>query len=234
VIRRYGPFLAIAALIAIIVVTGVWRHVELDELQRSHAQLRAFVRGNPAEGLVAYFGVYVVIAAGCLPGISLVSIAGGYLFGALAGGAVGLAGSVTGSMIVYAAVRSAFAEAVTRRSGPRLRAMEAALRRDAFGYLLSLKLMPVAPFPLANIAAGLAGVRPTALLFASLLGSAPLCFIYAGIGASLSRALDSGSPADHRLLQRPDMIWPLAGLTLLSVAALAWRLRRRSLPEPRP
>jgi uncharacterized membrane protein YdjX (TVP38/TMEM64 family) len=94
--------------------------------------------------------------------------------------------------------------------------------------------MPVAPFPLANIAAGLAGVRPTALLFASLLGSAPLCFIYAGIGASLSRALDSGSPLDHRLLQRPDMIWPLAGLTLLSVAALAWRLRRRSLPEPRP
>jgi len=234
VIRRYGPFLAIAALIAIIVVTGVWRHVELDELQRSHAQLRAFARGNPAEGLVAYFGVYVVIAAGCLPGISLVSIAGGYLFGAVAGGAVGLAGSVTGSMIVYAAVRSAFAEAVTRRSGPRLRAMEAALRRDAFGYLLSLKLMPVAPFPLANIAAGLAGVRPTALLFASLLGSAPLCFIYAGIGASLSRALDSGSPLDHRLLQRPDMIWPLAGLTLLSVAALAWRLRRRSLPEPRP
>ena len=138
-------------------------------------------------------------------------------------------------MIVYAAVRSAFAEAVTRRSGPRLRAMEAALRRDAFGYLLSLKLMPVAPFPLANIAAGLAGVRPTALLFASLLGSAPLCFIFAGLGASLSRALDSGAPLGHRLLQqRPDVIWPLAGLTLLSAVGLAWRLRRRSLPEPRP
>ena len=88
-IRRYGPFLAIAALIAIIAVTGTWRHVELDELQRRHAQLRAFVRGNPAEALAAYFGVYVIMAAACLPGIGLASIAGGYLFGAVTGGAVG-------------------------------------------------------------------------------------------------------------------------------------------------
>jgi uncharacterized membrane protein YdjX (TVP38/TMEM64 family) len=137
-------------------------------------------------------------------------------------------------MVVYAAVRSAFADAVARRSGPRLKAVEAGLRRNAFGYMVSLKLLPFAPFPLANIAAGVAGVRPTAFFFASLIGGAPLCFIYAGLGASLSRALDSGARLDHRLLQRPDVVWPIAGLTLLSAVALAWRLRQRSLPEPRP
>jgi uncharacterized membrane protein YdjX (TVP38/TMEM64 family) len=234
VIRRYGPFLAVVALIALVAVTGVWRRVDLAELQRHHAQFRAFVRAHPGESLAAYFGVYAAIATACVPGTGFLSLAGGYLFGPIVGGAVGLAGSVTGSVIVCLAVRGAFAEAVARRSGPRLRAIEAGLRREAFGYLLSLKMLPFAPFPLANIAAGLAGVRPTAFFFASLLGGAPLSFIYAGLGASLSRVLDSGAPIDPRLLQRPDVILPLAGLTLLSVAALAWRLRRRSLPQPRP
>jgi uncharacterized membrane protein YdjX (TVP38/TMEM64 family) len=234
VIRRYGPFLAIVALIAIVTATGVWRRVDLAELQRHHAELRALVRNHPLESVAAYFGVYAAVATACVPGTGFLSLAGGYLFGPIAGGAVGLAGSTTGSVIVCIAVRGAFAEALSRRSGPRLKAIEAGLRENALGYLLSLKLLPFAPFPLANIAAGLAGVRPTALLFASLIGSAPLSFIYAALGASLSRALDSGAPVDPRLLQRPDVIWSLAGLTLLSAGALAWRLRQRSLPQPRP
>jgi uncharacterized membrane protein YdjX (TVP38/TMEM64 family) len=234
VIRRYGPFLVIAALFAVIALTGAWRHIDLNELQRRHTQLRALVRVHPVEALATYFGVYVVMASACVPGPGFLAIAGGYLFGVAAGGAIGLAASVAASMIIFRAVHSAFAEAVARRSGPRLTAVEAELRGDAFGYLVSLKLLPFAPFPLANIAAGLAGVQPTALFFASLIGSAPLSFIYAGLGAGLSRAFDSGAPLDPRLLQRPDVIWPLAGLTLLSATALAWRLRRRSLPEPRP
>jgi uncharacterized membrane protein YdjX (TVP38/TMEM64 family) len=233
VIRRYGPALVIVVLIALVLATGVWRRIDLHELERHHAQLRAFVRANPALGLASYFGVYTLIASACVPGPGLLAIAGGYLFGLPAGGAVGLAASTASSMIIYAAVRGAFAEVVARRSGPRLRVLEAELRSDAFGYLLSLKLLPIAPFPLANIAAGLAGVRPTALFLASLIGGAPLSFIFAALGASLSRAIDAGAPIDPGLLQRPGVIWPLACLTLLSVVAFAWRLRRRSLLEPR-
>lgn len=235
-IRRYGPLLLVAAVVAAMVASGAWRLVSLETLQRHHAELRALVQTRWAESLAVFFLVCLTVAVACLPGPGLLCLAGGYLFGAPAGGATGLAAAVVGSMIVYAAARNAFAAAIARRSGPRLRALEAALRSDAFGYLLALKLMPFAPFPLANIAAGLAGVRPAALFWASALGGAPLAFIYAGLGASLSRALESGVPLDRRLLERPDVLWPVGGLVALSLAAFAWRLLRRSasLPAPPP
>ena len=163
------------------------------------------------------------------------STASGYLFGALAGGLLSLAACTTGSAIVYLACRSAFAEMIERRSGPRMRSLRKALERNAFSYLLTLKLMPMTPYFLPNVAAGLAGVRLSAVIWASVIGTAPVCFILAGLGAGLSRAIDSGASPGHHLFDRPGVIGPLVGLTLLSVASVAWRVLRRdrSLPAPR-
>ncbi|MGH7022827.1 MAG: TVP38/TMEM64 family protein [Caulobacteraceae bacterium] len=233
-LRRFGLVILIAGLIAAFLATGAWRLISFHQLRLHHAELEAFVHQYGALSVVLFFCVFVLVVTACIPGPGLMCTVSGYLFGWIAGGFIALAACATGSVVVFLACRSAFAEAVVRRSGPRVRRLEHELRSNAFSYLLALKLMPILPFFVPNIAAGLAGVRLRAVILASLIGSAPVCFILASLGAGLGHMLDNGQRPHLRLFERPDVFLPLIALTLLSVASIAWRLirRRRSLPTP--
>lgn len=231
--RRFGLLLVIALLIAAVTASGAWRWLSLAALQAHHAQLKLFVAANPGLSVVVFLAAFVVVVTSCLPGTSLMTTASGYLFGPVFGGLLSLAACVVGSSLVFLACRSAFADVVARHGGPRVRSLELALDRNAFSYLLTLKLMPVAPYFLPNVAAGLAGVRLLTVIGATALGSAPVCFILASLGAGLGRVLGRGAPPDLRLFERPDVMLPLLGLSLLSVLSIAWRVlkgRRPSLP----
>jgi uncharacterized membrane protein YdjX (TVP38/TMEM64 family) len=158
------------------------------------------------------------------------TIAGGFLFGPWIGGAASLAACLAGSVIVFLACRTAFGDWAATRAGPAVARVEAGFSKNAFFYLLALRLMPVAPMFLVNIAAGLARVRLSTLLAATLIGTAPSSFIYAGLGSGLGEAFQRHVRLDASLLARPRIILPLAGLALMSVAPALWRLwstRRR-------
>jgi hypothetical protein len=73
-------------------------------------------------------------------------------------------------------------------------------------------------------------VRLGAVVASTALGSAPVCFVLATLGAGLGRLLDGAGPLRLRLLERPEVILPLAGLSVLAVISVAWRVlaRRRS------
>jgi uncharacterized membrane protein YdjX (TVP38/TMEM64 family) len=228
-LRRFGLILILAALLSGAVASGAWRWLSLSALQAHHAQLRHLVAASPLISAAAFVAAFVLVVAACLPGPGLMMTVGGYLFGPVVGGALSLVACIAGSTLAFLACRSAFADLIARAGGPRVRELEQALDRNAFSYLLSLKLLPIAPMFVGNVAAGMAGVRLSALIAATALGSAPVCFILAGLGAGLSGLLDHGGVLNPRLFARPDVIGPLLALSLLSLASVAWRaLRRRS------
>jgi uncharacterized membrane protein YdjX (TVP38/TMEM64 family) len=233
-IRRFGLIALIGLLMVAILASGAWRLLTFHQLQAHHAEWQAMVGRNPLAVAGVYYLAFVAVVVACIPGPGLMMTAGGYLFGTFIGGLLSLAACMTGSVVVYLACRSAFADMLARRAGPRLQEVEQALKRNAFSYLLSLKLMPAAPYFLANLAAGLAGVPLSAVVWASAIGTAPVCFIFASLGAGLSRGIARGEAPGRHLMERPDVFLPLIGLTVLSIAAFAWRLiwRGRSLPAP--
>ncbi len=217
----------VAALIVGTVSTGAWRWVSPDALQAHHAVLRRLVSDHPGLAAGGFFVAFVTVITACIPGPGLMMVASGYLFGLVVGGALSLAACIAGSVVVFLACRSAFADTIARHAGSKVRDLEQTLKRDAFSYLTTLKLFPLLPFVAPNVAAGLAGVRLSAVVAATALGSAPGCFILAGLGSGLGRALDRGGPISARLFTGPEVIFPLVGLSLLAVASLAWRISRR-------
>lgn len=225
--RRYGLLLVVVLLLVVAVSTGAWHWLSLDSLQAHHAQLKRLVSKSPALSAGEFFGVFVLVVTACIPGPGMMAAIGGYLFGPLFGGFLSLAACVTGSAVVSLACRSAFADTIARRSGPKIRELERSLAQNAFSYLTTLKLVPMVPMFVSNVAAGLAGVRIWALVAATALGSAPICFILASLGAGLGRVLDSGGPLSHHLFERPEVILPVLGLSLLAVVSVAWRVLRR-------
>src|SRR3569832_2201015 len=115
ILKRYGPMALIAALFVAAIASGTWRHLSLNELQSHHAALAAYVRAHPLISLGAYFALYCLVVIACTPGPSVMSLAGGYLFGALIGGGAALAACVAGSTVVFLACRTAFGDWAAKR-----------------------------------------------------------------------------------------------------------------------
>jgi len=223
---RWLPLAGIAALFVALLASGVLRRLSVASLAEHREALLHLVGRHPFESFAAYIGVYVLMIVACAPGLSVLSLAGGFLFGPWLGGAATLAALNIGAVIVFLACRTAFGDWAANRAGATVARIEAGFARDAFSYLLALRLMPVAPFFMVNIAAGLARVRLSTFVLATLIGSAPSAFIFASLGAGLGRMFRRHARLDASLIANPSVALPLAALAVLSLAPPAWRLWR--------
>jgi uncharacterized membrane protein YdjX (TVP38/TMEM64 family) len=223
---RLAPIAVIAALFVGLVASGQLRRLSLDGLAQNRAALTAIVAAHPIGSLALYLGTYLLIIAACVPGPAVMSVAGGVLFGTWLGGAAALAAMTAGGVVVFLACRTAFGDWAAHRAGAAIARIEAGFSRDAFAYLLALRLMPAAPFFMVNLAAGLARVRLATFVLATAIGSAPSAFVLAGLGAGLDGVIRRHERLDASLLARPDIAIPLGALAVLALAPPAWRLWR--------
>jgi uncharacterized membrane protein YdjX (TVP38/TMEM64 family) len=224
---RYGGLIALVALVAVLVASGWWRHLSPADLRAHYAEITDMVRHQPTLALGLFTLISAAAIASCLPGSALLVVLGGALFGTLAGGFAALIGSVAGSTLVFLACRSAASGWVTPESAGRVGRLMASFSRHAFSTLLVLRLTPIAPLSLVNIAAGLARLRLAPFVAAGLIGSAPSNLIFAGLGAGLRGALQRGRALDPALLADPRLVWPLAALAALAGGTALVNARRR-------
>jgi uncharacterized membrane protein YdjX (TVP38/TMEM64 family) len=223
---RLIPIALIVALFVALIASGALRELSLASLAAHRAALLEFVRAHPYASLAAYLGVYILVIVACAPGPAVLTMAGGFLFGPLLGGAMALASMVIGAVIVFLACRTAFGDWTAHRAGRTVARIEAGFSRDAFAYLLALRLMPIAPFFAVNLAAGLARIRLSTFVLATLVGAAPSAFIFATLGHGLGGMLRRHAHLGANLLLQPQIAGPLTALAALSLAAPAWRLWR--------
>lgn len=226
-VMRFGGIVALVAFVGALVASGWWRHLSAADLRAHYGEITDFVRHDPVVALGIFVLVTAAVTAACLPATGVLVVLGGALFGTLLGGGGALVGIVIGSTCVFLACRSASAGWVPPDAKGRIGRLMASVSRHTFSTLLVLRLTPIAPLSLVNIAAGLARVRLAPFVTASLIGSAPSIFIYAGLGAGLRGALKRGLVLDPALMTSPKLIWPLVALAVLAGATAVINLRRR-------
>lgn len=213
----------------VFVLSGGKSHLTFNAL----AENRDFLRSLVAEGGVVAIAGYVLTYAGLtslsVPSAMLMTLTGGFLFGAWLGAIYALIGSTVGATAVFLAARAGL-HGLARRAGPRAERLEAGFREDAFNYLLCLRLVPIVPFWLVNLIAGIAGMRLDSYVAATFLGMIPGAFVYASLGNGVGALIASGRHPDHYMIFRPNLLLPIVGLavlTLLPVVFKRWRARRR-------
>ncbi len=135
--RRYLAACLIALLFATALFSGVWRELSLHDLEVHHAALKAHATAHVAMSLAIYAGVFALLVIACLPGTSILLLAGGYLFGTLLGGGVGLAAATLGSAVLFFAGRTAAGDWLSHRGGPAVRNLQQALSENGFTWLLA-------------------------------------------------------------------------------------------------
>ena len=227
-LRRLLPLAVLAAGFAAFFALGLHRTLTLDELAARRADLAAFVDGQGALAALAYVAVYALVVAFSVPGGTVLTLAGGFLFGIAWGAAYAVAGATLGAVAVFLAARSALGGALRRKARPWIGRLEDGFRDHAFNYMLFLRLVPLFPFWLVNLVPAFLGVPVRVYVLATLVGIVPGALVYASVGNGLGAVLDAGETPDLGLVFCPEVMLPLLGLAalaLLPVAVKAWRRR---------
>jgi len=178
------------------------------------------------------FGLIFALTTGLtLPTATLLCIAAGYLFGTLIGGIVSMIGALGGALITFVGIRFIAGERVRKflLSG-RTRRLVHLLERDAFFYLLALRVVPVAPFFAINAAGAMIRISTRRFLLATALGLVPIVLVYVSVGTGLETLFEAGRVSGPEVLLRPRVLVPLLALLLVLVLGILARsvvLRRR-------
>jgi len=244
-LRRLAPVAVVVLVMAVVFAMGWHRFLSLETLVRHRAAIDGFVTARYGLAIAAFVAIYIAAVALSIPGASILTITGGVLFGWLIGGCAALFAATIGATIVFMIARGACGEAILRRAGPLACKLAQGFRDDAFNYLLFLRLVPVFPFWLVNLAPAVVGVRLTTFVLATALGIIPGTFAYALVGGGLDSVIAAQERAYHaciaagRAACRLDfsmsaLITPqvLAAFAALGVVALIpvvvrkWRARR--------
>lgn len=221
--RRLLPLLLLAVLAVAAIAGG--RGIGWDSLARHQDMLTGWVAAHPAGSAALFLVAYVLTAALSLPHAALLTVAGGLLFGTVLGWALTVTGATLGASILLLIIRSAFAETMRRYRHRIPEQVQSRLARDGFSYLLALRLVPLFPFWVVNLAAAVAGIRLAVFVPATLLGIAPASFVLSSIGAGVGTILAEGRTPDLSVLFSPRILLPLLGLAVLSL--LPALVRRR-------
>ncbi|MDX5592400.1 TVP38/TMEM64 family protein [Pseudovibrio sp. SPO723] len=242
-LKRWAPILVLVVVMPVGLSFGWHEHLSLSEIIRNQQVLQGWVASNPVLVGLAFLLIYVGAVAVSFPGASFITIAGGFMFGWLAGGLIAVVGAATGATILFLAARTSVGAALKERAGPFVDKMASGFRENAFSYLLFLRLTPVFPFWLVNIAPALFNVSLPVYLGATLIGIIPGTFAYAFVGAGLGsvieaqEALNPGCGAagtcevELSALVTPELIWALVALGAVALIAPVvgiMRKRRRS------
>jgi uncharacterized membrane protein YdjX (TVP38/TMEM64 family) len=224
-IARLWPLLVLAGLFAAAWASGATRLLSFEALGAHRAALDAWVAARPVLAAGAFVAAYVAVVALSLPGGAVMTLAGGLLFGAWGGTALAVVGATIGACLLFLAARGALAPLVAGRAAGLLDRVRPGLERDGFFYLLTLRLIPVVPFWLANLAPALVGMRFGAYAGATALGIIPGTAVFAGIGAGVGDILAAGGRPDLSVILSPPILLPLLGLAALSLLGAWWRKR---------
>lgn len=219
----------LAAAIAAAFAFGVPRQLSWAALALHQAVLQADARAHPWLAALAYIGVYAAVVALSVPGGGVLTVAGGLMFGPWRGAALAVVGASLGAILLFLLARTLLAAPLQRRLGRFAERLREGLARDGFNYLLALRLVPVVPFWLVNLAPALLGMKLLPYAAATVLGIIPATVVFAGIGAGLSDVLASGHTPNPAILLTPRLLLPLLGLALLALLPALWRHRRAFL-----
>ena len=207
---------------------GGQRYLTLESIKANRDAMLRFTDAHFVAALALGFAVYAGAVAFSLPGALVLSLATGFVFGRWVGTALVVAAATTGATILFLAARYIFADAARRRLGALGERINAGFTENAYSYLLFLRLVPVFPFFLVNLAPAFTSVPVRTYALATFVGIIPGTFVFVNLGQTLGR-IDSLSG-----LVSAETLGAFALLGLFALVPVAIRKFRARKPAGAP
>jgi len=225
--QRAVPLLVLVAGLAAFFVLDLGRYLSFSALGEHRVALLEWVGANSLLAPAIYILAYIVVVAFSLPGGAVMTISGGFLFGAVTGGICAVTGTTLGATALFLIAKTSLGDYLLAKAGPAIRKMQAGFEENALSYMFVLRLIPLFPFFLVNLAPAFLGVPLRVYLIATFFGIMPGSFVYALVGAGLGSVFDRGETFTLAGVMTPQMIAALAGLGLLALVPVVYKKLKR-------
>lgn len=159
----------------------------LERFKAEYARLIGYRDAHPLLITLAYAGIYIAVTGLSLPGATVLTLAGGALFGLVWGTLIVSFASSIGATLAFLAARFLFRDTVKSRFGDRLAAIDAGLAKDGPYYLFTLRLVPLFPFFVINLLMGLTAIKTLTFYWVSQLGMLAGTVVYVNAGTQLAK-----------------------------------------------
>jgi uncharacterized membrane protein YdjX (TVP38/TMEM64 family) len=229
-IRRLWPLALLALAAGSFFALHLDMYLTFEALRENRAELGQFVAEHAVLASLLYVAIYAAVVAASLPGGAVLTVTGGFLFGAIAGTLHVVLAATLGATLLFLIARTAFGDALRAKAGPFLKKMEAGFQENAFNYLLVLRLIPLFPFFIVNLVPAFLGVPLRTYVLGTLIGIVPGSFVYASVGAGLGSVFDRNEDFSPASVLTPEIVVALVGLAVLAIVPVLFRkLKGRSV-----
>ena len=188
----------------------------LETVSETREALVGWRDRNLMTASLAFVAIYIVAVAFSVPGAIWLTLAGGFVFGTALAAALTVISATTGATLIFLAARSSLGAVLHERAGPWLNRVDDEVARGAISFLLVMRLIPVIPFFIANLAPAFVNVRLGNFIWTTLVGIAPATVVISSVGAGLGEVLDRGGEPDIGVIFAPHILPPLLGLAALA------------------
>lgn len=226
---RQLPFAVILA-VAVLGVVFLRDRLSFDMLAANREALLAFRDAHMGLSVLAFIAAYVMIVAFSLPGATIATLTGGFLFGLFPGVVFNITGATIGAVLIFLAARMGWGE----RLAARIDAGHGAVHRlkhgideNQWSVLFLMRLVPAVPFFVANVLPALLAVSLWRFFVTTALGIIPGALVYTSVGAGLGEVFARGARPDLGVIFDPAILFPLLGLSALAALPMVARLLRR-------
>ena len=211
---------ALAALVACYFVFDLGAYFTLDYFKARQADVAQYYTAHPARTVALFAAIYVAVTALSLPGAALMTLVAGAIFGLLWGTVIVSFASSLGATLAMLVARYLFRDAVQKKFGAQLQALNDGIRKDGAFYLFTLRLVPVFPFFLINLAMGLTPIRTVTFYWVSQLGMLAGTLVYVNAGTQIAQIESLGGLLSPGLIGAFVLlgVFPLIARKLADVA----------------
>lgn len=217
-IMRKLPILLICA-VALVGAFTLRDYLNFKTLSDNREALLAFRDANYVLTALGFMVIYALIAGFSLPGATIMTLTGGFLFATFPGALFNIVGATSGAIAIFLAARWGLGEKLAARmdaSDGLVKKIKEGIDENQWSMLFLIRLVPAVPFFVANLVPALVGVPLLRYAVSTFLGIIPGAVVYTSVGAGLGDVFDRGDTPDLGIIFEPAILLPILGLCALA------------------
>ncbi len=229
------PLLKRLPLIGIVVVALVGAvtlrdYLSFQALAENREALLALRDAHYVLAVAGFLGAYVVIVAFSLPGATIATLTGGFLFGLFPGALFNVTGATIGATVLFLAARWGLGERLAAKmegSDGAIKAIKDGIDENQWSVLFIIRLVPAVPFFIANLIPAFVGVPLYRFVLTTFLGIIPGSIVYTSVGAGLGEVFARGESPNLGIIFEPQILLPILGLCALAALPMGIKYFRK-------
>jgi len=229
VVLRRLPLIVILV-VALIGAFTLRDYLSFETLRENREELIRFRDTNYLMTVLAFMATYIVIVAFSLPGATIATLTGGFLFSTFPGAVFNVISATVGATLIFLAAKWGLGERLAARmeaSEGKVKRFKEGIDENQWSVLFLIRLVPAVPFFVANLMPALVGVPLSRFVITTFLGIIPGGVVYTSVGAGLGEVFERGTTPDLGIVFEPHILLPILGLCALAALPMLFRLLRK-------